>query len=854
VLPSHVLGRPIASPPTSPPRGRLRRWRLVAPALAIALGSGGLVIGVVQTAGAATSAGWASPVELTQPANAGANPEASFAFESCSSAGNCVAVGGYQDTAGFGQGATFIETGGNWAAGVEAPLPAAQATNPSLTFTGLSCASTSSCVAVGTYTDASAVTQGFLMTDASGTWTAIQPPVPANAAAAPNASPTSVSCSSPGNCVAVGDYQDNASHSQGLLLTESSGTWTATEFAAPSGAATNPSVQVLTLNCPSAGSCVAGGLYSTSGGAIEPLVFTESAGSWSGGVPVTLPSNSATNPQGYVQTLTCVFVGNCTGVGPYTNNAATAEAFTVTESSGNWGSTNAVAFPSNAKTGAGSDGNLDTISCISAGNCTVGGYYQDTSNNYQSVVVTEAAGNWGSTIELSLPSGAATASTSQDAFITGIFCTSAGNCIGNGSYIDSTGDGQTLQFTQSNSNLGTAVQQTLPANAITGATQSAFTATLGCATDGSCGEGGSYKDASGHIQGFANSYLPPVPTVTSISPSSGAAAASVTITGTGYFSGESVKFGSTAASSVTYNSGTSITAVAPSGTGTVDVTVGNVTGTSSTGTGDQFTYRPNAAPGPPAVTASSLGTPASATVVAGAVTTVSLTSGGASATVSVPVGALPVGTVVSLYPFSNPTALSNQVPPGQSFLIAFAVSWITPSGTAPAAALPITMTVTDAVIQAGDVLYGVNAQGFLVRVGTATTNGVATLTFSYDPSFVIAVTPKVTLAGSALGKLTKRAVQLHLNCQVGIACHGIATLSVARHKIVKKHKMMTHLVLATATVAIRANSTATVSFALTKAGKAILGHLNPKKRFRMTLTTSVTGALPQNVARPALVK
>jgi hypothetical protein len=89
--------------------------------------------------------------------------------------------------------------------------------------------------------------------------------------------------------------------------------------------------------------------------------------------------------------------------------------------------------------------------------------------------------------------------------------------------------------------------------------------------------------------------LPPAPTVTSISPTSGppAGGTSVSITGTD-FTGTTgvggVRFGATSAASYTVNSATSITATSPAGTGTVDVTVTNNTLTSATSAADQFTY------------------------------------------------------------------------------------------------------------------------------------------------------------------------------------------------------------------------------------------------------------------------
>jgi hypothetical protein len=87
-------------------------------------------------------------------------------------------------------------------------------------------------------------------------------------------------------------------------------------------------------------------------------------------------------------------------------------------------------------------------------------------------------------------------------------------------------------------------------------------------------------------------YGAPTPTVTSITPSSGSPSGGtvVTITGTNFSSGDTVKFGSTAASTVTVLSATSITAKSPSGTGTVAVRVHNANGTSALVTADKFTY------------------------------------------------------------------------------------------------------------------------------------------------------------------------------------------------------------------------------------------------------------------------
>jgi hypothetical protein len=85
---------------------------------------------------------------------------------------------------------------------------------------------------------------------------------------------------------------------------------------------------------------------------------------------------------------------------------------------------------------------------------------------------------------------------------------------------------------------------------------------------------------------------PPPPTVTGLSPASGATGGgtSVIITGTNLTGATAVVFGTTAATSFTVSSGTSITAVSPPGSGTVNVKVTTPGGPSATSSADDYTY------------------------------------------------------------------------------------------------------------------------------------------------------------------------------------------------------------------------------------------------------------------------
>jgi hypothetical protein len=80
--------------------------------------------------------------------------------------------------------------------------------------------------------------------------------------------------------------------------------------------------------------------------------------------------------------------------------------------------------------------------------------------------------------------------------------------------------------------------------------------------------------------------------VTSVTPASGptAGGTAVTVDGSGFTGAVAVDFGSVPASRFTVVSDSQIAAVAPPGTGTVDLTVTTSAGVSATSTADQFTY------------------------------------------------------------------------------------------------------------------------------------------------------------------------------------------------------------------------------------------------------------------------
>ena len=112
----------------------------------------------------------------------------------------------------------MTETNGTWGTGVEASLPANANPDSEAYIEGLSCASPGNCAAVGEYYDGAVdEPEIFLLTETEGTWgTAVQAEPPANAHPNWNTIVKGVSCGSVGNCAVVGEYFDTSGEMRSL--------------------------------------------------------------------------------------------------------------------------------------------------------------------------------------------------------------------------------------------------------------------------------------------------------------------------------------------------------------------------------------------------------------------------------------------------------------------------------------------------------------------------------------------------------------------------------------------------------------------------------------------------------------
>ena len=315
-----------------------------------------------------------------------------------------------------------------WQTGITPVLPSDAATG-SANIDSVSCASPGNCSAVGDYVDRSKVGHGLLLTETSGRWAAgVKAQLPANAdpASSLGLSIHSVSCSSPGNCSAAGYYTDDSGNIQGLLLTETAGVWGAgVEAAMPADAMTTGQLVFLnSVSCPSDGDCTAVGEYNINGNS-PGVLLTETAGTWSTGEEAVTPGGA---PVLEVKSVSCPSSGNCTAVGEYIDDSGILQGLMLTETAGVWGTGVESILPANAS--ATEDVYLNSVSCASPGNCSAVGHYNDHGEYGDGLLLTEQAGVWEPGIEAPAPNAAP-----YGVELAAVSCASAGNCAAVGTLV-----------------------------------------------------------------------------------------------------------------------------------------------------------------------------------------------------------------------------------------------------------------------------------------------------------------------------------------------------------------------------------------------------------------------------------
>jgi hypothetical protein len=299
---------------------------------------------------AASAMASASPPTWTVQTSPSPSGFAVFNAVSCASKTNCVAVGS-TSTAKAVAPLAEVWDGSSWkVAKVTDPLKASQ--SGTATLSGVSCPSTSSCVAVGSYTvgtSPTAPTHPFSEVWQNGAWALHKTAhiIVSGAALA------AVSCVSAKSCVAVGDY-DTKTLANPLSESWNGSSWTLIK----SAAIASSNASFLGISCTSSTRCTAVGSETTNG--LQQIVLAERLR----GLTWHIQSTPHLSPAVTVDlaSVSCPTATECVAVGGWFR-----KSFVVTLAEAWNGSTwKVVATPHLAGKG---DAELTGVSCTSAKVC-----------------------------------------------------------------------------------------------------------------------------------------------------------------------------------------------------------------------------------------------------------------------------------------------------------------------------------------------------------------------------------------------------------------------------------------------------------------------------------------------------
>jgi hypothetical protein len=429
--------------------GRRLRRTLTLGSAALALASG-LALAASSGAGAITpgpSPTWAQATGITLPSNALSSGPAQLLGVYCLPGGSyCAAAGSYQKTTTNGDLPMVVSgTAGSWGQAVQLTLPTGAATKAKSDATDVWCDTSTSCVATGFYrysANSGKYNKPFIATMGAGGWNkATNIPLPSNNATPTNATLSRISCSSPGNCGAVGTYRDKDGDIEIGGYVEEGGKWITSHWIvvpldAPKTGKTNTPYGI---SCTATGECVAVGKYNNAKGVVRPFIFTATAGKWNNGFSITLPAD-AKSQAGDFHAVSCPDTGDCVAVGNYVNKSGETAVFSVTETGGSWNTnaTEITAAPGDAATPPAPQ--VNGLSCVDTATCDAVGFY--SSNGSPSLVsplsVAYSTSTWQSGAGVSAPSGSSTTSSALTQ-LKDVSCWTQWGCAGVGSYIDGGG-------------------------------------------------------------------------------------------------------------------------------------------------------------------------------------------------------------------------------------------------------------------------------------------------------------------------------------------------------------------------------------------------------------------------------
>jgi hypothetical protein len=422
---------------------------------------------------------------------------ASVTSISCASAGECSAGGFYADQNRRDQSFVVSEINGVWGKAAEVPGSGPLNAGGDGQVNSVSCAAPGDCSAVGSYRDGSGRFQAFVASQANGVWgQALEIPGGGPLNVGGNAQGVSVSCGSPENCSAGGEYSDGSGDGQAFVVSEVNGVWGQAAQVPGSGTLNGGgNATILSMSCPSAGNCSASGFYLDSSDHNQAFVVSEVNGAWGNAAEVPGSDTLNVGSAAFAPAISCATPGNCSAGGNYTDGSGNSQVFVVNQVNGVWGQ--AAEVPGSDTLNADGHAGISSMSCTAPGDCSAGGSYRDGAGGNQAFVVNEANGVWGQAAEVP---GSGTLNVGGEASVESLSCTAPGTCSASGSYLDSADHSQAFVVDAVSGVWGQAEE--IPGSGTLNVGGSAFAETISCAAPGNCSAGGLYLDAMGIVQAF----------------------------------------------------------------------------------------------------------------------------------------------------------------------------------------------------------------------------------------------------------------------------------------------------------------------------------------------------------------
>ena len=365
------------------------------------------------------------------PVPASVTSQSQLTAVTCRSATSCLAAGQYHG-AGSQQGMLLEGHGTTWTA-ARAPLPSKASAHPHVILSSVACATATSCAAVGRYTATSGSPQALIVTGDASSWTGHTAPLPADASSRPEAELSSVACPAAGRCTAVGRYTDRAGNKQGLIVTETGSTWTATRAALPASAVT-PGASLSAVSCPAAARCEAVGTFSANQ---KGMVLTGSGTSWTAAA-TPLPSGAAGKPSASFLEIVCPSTTACVAAGTYLASAGGHQGVLLSGHGASWKAVIAP-LPAGAAERQGTPGAaLVSVACGSATSCVAAGHYTDSAGDARVLLLTFRGSAW-TAAKGPLPANNRTVGSQAQGdlappAVASVTCPAAATCVAVGTY------------------------------------------------------------------------------------------------------------------------------------------------------------------------------------------------------------------------------------------------------------------------------------------------------------------------------------------------------------------------------------------------------------------------------------